>query len=233
MSSETRELSVPKCLNDPRDRSRLAHAPLVPMPTFGTLPSPPLGGRQYVGAADGIYVQARHHGLAVTARLSTILMPYGPMEPSFHLPGGLIPADLVQEMRNAAVAACPLEWVGVVQWQEQASHYQLIFPRIISRSHGDISYETDAIDPQRVVCIVHSHGLYPAFFSPQDDATDRAGLYVAVVIGPCGSASTMTYCARLVVEEHHFALRRPPWLTRQEHATQKMPLQTHLEREFL
>ena len=134
MSCAIGDLSVPQCLSDPRDRILLSQAPLIPMPTFGTLPPPPMRARQYVGATDGIYVQARHHGLAVTALLSAGPLPYGPLEPSFHLPGGLIPFELIDTLRNAAVAACPLEWAGVVHWQEQESEYRLHFPRIISRS---------------------------------------------------------------------------------------------------
>ena len=209
MSSDA---AVPECLTDPRDRFLTAQAPLLPMPRFGALPPPPIGGHQYVGAADGLYVQARHHGIETTAPLTRIALPYGPLQPALRLSGGPIPPEIVHSMARAAVAACPLEWAGVVQWDEAARHYDLSFPRIIARSEGEITYDTQHIDPERVVCIVHSHGHHPAFFSIKDDSTDRSGLYVAAVLGNCHSLKSLSCCSRLVVEGHRFPLPHPPWV---------------------
>ena len=209
---------VPACLTDPRDRILLSHAPILPMPRFGELAPPPIGRRQYVAANDGLYVQARHHGLSVTARLSAVALPFGTLHPAIDLPGGLIPFELYAEMERAALDACPMEWAGVVHWDEVDETYRLVMPRVISRSHGDITYATDEIDYERVVLIVHSHGRLPAFFSPTDDASDTAGVYFASVLGECHDSETIRARTRLVIEGIKTQELRAPWVTRAEHA---------------
>lgn len=209
---------VAPCLTDPRDRILLSQAPMLPMPQFGELAPPPLGRRQYVAASDGLYVRARHHGLSITARLSEVALPFGPLETAIHLPGGLVPFELYDAMERAAIAACPVEWAGVVHWDELHERYGLVIPRVISRSQGDITYATDEIDFERVVLIVHSHGLLPPFFSPTDDESDSAGVYFASVLGECRDSRTIHARTRLVIEGHKTPDLRPPWVTRAEHA---------------
>ena len=224
---------VPACLTDSRDRTLVSQAPLIPMPFFGELPPPVVGSHQYVGAAQGIYVQAHHVGLLITARLTDVSLPYGELASAIHLRAGLIPFDVALEMAQAAVAASPLEWAGVVHYDERENHYHLMTPRILSRSAGEISYATDAIDPDRVVCMVHSHGAFPAFFSPTDDLSDTAGVYFACVLGHCQALNTITCCTRLVIEGHTLPLVRPPWLTRAEHEFGVQPDDPRLLHEFL
>jgi PRTRC genetic system protein A len=209
--------TIPACITDPRDRILLSQAPPLPMPVFGTLPPTPVGRRRYVLASDGLYVQARHHGLDVTVKLKDETLPYGPLRAVLQLTGGLIPFDLFREIERLAVAASPLEWAGVVHWDERQARYRLTTPRVIARSCGEIEYATEDIDFERVVLIVHSHGLLPAFFSAQDDASDAAGVYFASVLGHCRAVNATTSCTRLVIEGRTFPVARPPWITRQEH----------------
>ncbi len=203
---------VPRCLTDPRDRILLSQAPILPMPRFGTLPDLAVGRHQYVAASDGLYVRAHHHGVSVTARLRKASLPAGPLTPRIHLPGGLIPATLYVDMQRAAIEACPLEWAGFVHWNEAERTYQLTVPQVRRRSCGDIQYETDALDFERVVLIVHSHGVLPDFFSATDNESDGAGVYFASVLGECQDARSITSRTRLVIEGKWFPLKRPPWL---------------------
>lgn len=49
---------------------------------------------------------------------------------------------------------------------------------------------------------MHSHGTGEAYFSAQDDQADRDsgdGVYLAAVLGRCGSIETVTVTLRLVL----------------------------------
>ncbi|MFL6600803.1 MAG: PRTRC system protein A [Steroidobacteraceae bacterium] len=209
---------VPAWVADPRDRILIAQTPLLPAPTFAPLPPVPLGVREYLGAADGLYVRTRHHALSVTAKLADASMPYGILSSEVRLPGGLIPYELVREIQRAALAHHPKEWAGLVHWSEVEQRYQLTVPRVVSDSTGHISYDTRDLDPERLVLNVHTHGGHPPFFSRTDDESDAAGCYFACVLGFCQSPATLRACVRLVLDGHAFAVSRLPWQRASERA---------------
>lgn len=214
----TDDSRVPLCVTDPRDRILLAQTPLLPVPVFGTPPPTPHGLRQYLGAADGLYVHMRHQGLSAMGKIAETSLPYGSVSPGVCLPGGLIPHEIMQEIGRAVVAECPKEWAGWVHWDLGEQRYRLTVPRVVSHSGGHVSYDTSELGSERLVLHVHSHGTFPPFFSPVDDESDTAGCYFACVLGHCESLNTLRACLRFVLEGHVFAVDRPPWETASDHA---------------
>jgi PRTRC genetic system protein A len=198
-------------LSDPRDRLLFSHTPLLMMPKFGTLVDLPIGRRRYVGAEDGIYLQARHRALALTLPLPEPKLPFGTLASCVHLPGGLIPRALFRDIQRRAIACAPKEWAGLVHWDDTACCYRLTEPPVTRRSTNCVSWKADVIDYERLVLDVHSHGWGADFFSPKDDQSDLFGFYFACVLGNCRSAETMTAQTRLVVDGQYFNLDWHPW----------------------
>jgi len=193
----------------PRDAVLLAQTPAVMMPRFGTLPPVAVGARRYVIARDGLFVQARTTGLDLTLCMQRFdyPLPYGPLKESVSLTGGLIPADLLRRFMDAAVEHAPIEKAAVVEWDVARNEYVLRYCHgEASASH--ISYDIGDINESQLVVDLHSHGHGAAFFSPTDDASDRHGVYFAMVLGRCRSAVGIEIETRIVVDGWHRLL---PW----------------------
>lgn len=195
----------------PCDRILFAQTPVIMMPRFGALPPLPVGRRRYVAAAEGLYVQARHHGLTLTLQQAAVSLPFGPLAEDVHLVGGLIPRALYEEIRAQVLAHSPQEWAGLVHWDSEAQRYALTEPRVLTRSAQHIRYDGHAIERERLVLDVHSHGEGPAFFSDEDNRSDEFGFHFATVFGGCQSPETLTARTRLVIDGAFFDIDWHPW----------------------
>lgn len=199
-------------LTDPRDQVLLANNPTLMMPRFGALPSLEIGMKRFVLARDGLYIQARSHVLTVTAKLAdTPPMPYGGLEPSVEMIGGLLPAALYHAFCASALSTSPVETAGFVLWDRSRKEYVLAHREGITSSTTHISYLIDDIDDDMVVCNWHSHGKSPAFFSKTDDASDNRGLYIASVFGHCTSPADITVTTRIVIDGYYIPIPWHPW----------------------
>lgn len=198
-------------LTHSRDRVLFSQTPMLMMPSYGTLPPLALGRRRYIAAADGVYLQARQRALDVTLRLACVDLPFGPLREHVELSGGLIPRALYDEMAAHALAQAPKEWAGLVHWDDLEQRYVLTLPSVVDVSNARIRYRSDAIDHERLVLDIHSHGYLPAGFSALDDTSDECGIHFACVLGLCLSAQTMVAITRLVVDGQFFDLDWHPW----------------------
>jgi PRTRC genetic system protein A len=200
-------------LEDAQDRVIAETVPTLVAPTHGSLPELGVGRHRYVVGAQGLYLQARHHGLSVCARLHAepVTTPYGALPNEIALAGGGIPEALYEDMVGRARAACPNEWAGAVLWDDGA--YRLIEPRVLSVSGSHVAFETRELDPEGVVLNIHSHGASPAWFSRTDDHADsQGGIYIASILGELdGPPGTETACSRLVVNGIFLPLPWHPW----------------------
>ena len=195
-------------LTDARDRIVFAQTPLVPMPRFSALVPLEVGRRRYIGAADGIYVQARHPALSLT--LPVPQLPFGRLKPEVHLPGGLIPRALYEDIERRALARAPTEWAGLVHWNAEQG-YTLIEPPALQREATRISYTTDQLDRDCLVLDIHSHGYGKAFFSDIDDESDAYGVHFSTVLGRCQSRQTLQAKTRIVIDGQFFDIDWHPW----------------------
>lgn len=199
-------------ITNPRDQARLFTNPVLLMPFEGALPPLTQGPRRYVLASDGLYVQAKTRVLKVTVPLARVTgLPFGPLAPSVELAGGPIPFSFFEQIEEAALHHHPNEWSAFIHWDEEHGEYALTVPRTRSRSGSHIAYDTDAVDPERLVLDVHTHGAFSAYFSPVDDASNLFGLYFASVLGCCGNAETLEVVSRLVIDQHRLDLAWHPW----------------------
>lgn len=199
-------------LTDPRDRALLLQKPILMMPRFGELPPLAIGERRFIAACDGLYLQARSRTLCVAVKYAaTPPLPFGALEEEIAMIGGPIPRRLYLEIERRAIAHSPLEWAGVIEWNERAACYELHEPTALERSRARITYRTGGLQEDCLVADVHSHGRFDACFSPTDDESDIFGIYFASVLGRCESADTIVVTMRFVVDGFHYPLPWHPW----------------------
>ncbi len=200
-------------LTDPRDRVLLGATPTLMQPLFGMLPMVPMHRHRFVIARDGIYLQARTPALSVCLRVSgrhLCEFPYGRLDESVEMPGGPLPTDLVEALYAHAVQAAPKEWACAILYDPALRQYDMHVPETESVSNGHIRYRTVGFDAERLVFDVHTHGHGSAFFSRDDDASDReGGIYIAIVLGQCHTTASLTAKARIVVNGIFYPV---PWI---------------------
>jgi len=189
-------------LDDPRDRVVLGETPALMQPLFGkSLPPPESGKHRFVCGHDGLYIEAQNEVIGARIRVSesSIKLPYGAVnQTGIHLKQGRIPKWILDGMVDKAKQHSPKEWAGLVVWDTNQERYSLYEPTVITAGVGHISYQNVLPDELVLVMDVHSHGNLPAFFSGTDNRSDRAGFYIAGVIGSCLLEAPMM-ASRLVI----------------------------------
>lgn len=160
-------------------------APLMPAPRFGALNVLGVGQKRFLGAADGLYVEARTQALGLRLKIGEALLPYGPLAPEVALPAGPVPRALLREFVKRAQSLAHREVAAAVVLDADGA-YRLEWPAVEHASAGHIRYR-DTFDDARLVLDLHSHASGAAFFSHMDDASDlsRPGPYFALVVGRC------------------------------------------------
>jgi len=153
-------------------------------------PLPPIQAAmyEYVVASNGVFVRGRRAGLSamlpVMAGPATPLRGLVPVEPFVQLDHPRVPAEVVDEMLDAALAAKdddlkPIEVLFHLTWDARGARLAMppqergiAFVRPIGQTP---SYETAVVE-------VHSHHGMAACFSSTDD-TDEVGFRVYAVLG--------------------------------------------------
>jgi PRTRC genetic system protein A len=151
------------------------------------------------------------HACVLVAR-SPAPLPYGACEERLDFRFGLVPAEMFETLRAAAISACPNEWAVCVLCDLEGGDYRLVSPEVESVSQGHIRYRHPEVYSDLLFLDIHSHGTLPAFFSEVDNASDVHGIYIASVFGHCESSSSLTAVSRLVVDGLHFPLDWNPWV---------------------
>lgn len=169
------------------DAALFAATPLLPVPRFGELPALPAGRKRLLGAADGLYVEARSLAWDVCMPVAIgVTLPYGPLAARLRCTAGPVPRAMLRRFVQAAMASPDREIAAAVVIGPRGD-FELVWPRVESASAGHVRYIDSDIDDERLVLDLHSHACAPAYFSAQDDASDgsRMGPYLAVVVGRC------------------------------------------------
>lgn len=183
----------------PRDAAVAAATPLKASLYAGT-PLPQVGHKDYVGAADGLYVRARTPALSVTARLTPATLPYAPLSEAIVPANGPVPTSLLREFARMAAEDADREIAAVIV--TDGSGYRLIRVDGTDRSAAHVTYDDGQVDDDALVIDLHSHGRLSAFFSTVDDRSDlsRRGPYIAMVVGECDQEAI--FLPRIVMAPH-------------------------------
>jgi PRTRC genetic system protein A len=194
-------------LSDPFDKAVCGNTPTLMAPIRGTLKPPEVGGYRYVAASDGLHIEARTG--AVEARLpkARTRLPYGDVKDGVRLVHGRIPFDLLYCALSQSLRDNPDEWAGLIVWNGNTARYELFNPDVVSASGSHVSYRDTLPDGCERVVDLHSHSKYDAFFSPDDDQSDGNGVYIAGVIGKCGSFGSQEMVFRMVIYGQFFPVK--------------------------
>ena len=159
--------------------------PLVPAPRFGSLSQLQPGQKRFLGACDGLYVEARSAAMRLRLKVANAVLPFGPLAAQVELDAGPVPRALLREFVEQAHAQAEREVAAAIVLDGEGV-YRLHWPEVEAASAGHIRYR-DTLDDARLVFDLHSHASGPAFFSRTDDASDlsRPGPYFALVVGRC------------------------------------------------
>lgn len=175
--------------------------PLEGAPHGAAMPVLAAGRKRLVCAADGLYLEARTPALHVRTRIAEATTPYGPVGGLLQPCAGPVPMALVAQFVAAAQASPRTEIAGLIELTGQGHALRLLDS--ISSGAGHVSYADRDIDDDGLVIDLHSHGVFPARFSAQDDESDlsRRGPYIAMVVGRCDTARP-EIVTRLVLPPH-------------------------------
>jgi len=188
----------------PLDRALLAASPLLPN-LYGGLPEVAVGGKDFVGAANGVYVRAATPALRVCLPVAEGTLPFAPMGPAIIPANGPIPLALVQQFIDWAASTPAQEIAAVVEVHGQGYRLRRLLPA--SSGSGHVTYDDGQVDDDALVMDLHSHGRHRAYFSDTDDQSDlsRRGPYIAAVVGQCGTANDVAL--RVVLPPYLLPLR--------------------------
>jgi PRTRC genetic system protein A len=134
----------------------------------------------YVVAGDGLYVVAENQHLSARVPVArAIVRGLPPLYPSLTLRAGRLPQGLWNQIAAGASARPGREVLLAVSLEPTG--YQVLRP-------AQLTGPTSVIyrPPRDALLQIHSHGAYPAHFSPTDDA-DEQGFGLYGVVGGLGS----------------------------------------------
>lgn len=172
---------------DPRDAALQAHTPTVIAPLFGDLEPLQENGHRYIVARDGLWQEVLRPWIWLQHRVATseVPLPYGLM--SSEMEHWLDIDDinnLIRQFIDLAGLAYPNECaaIGVYSEHDQSTELRVCTPESAGRGH--IKYTRPTLHAGEHVAVdLHSHGEFPAFFSPQDDEDDAGEVKLSIVIG--------------------------------------------------
>lgn len=174
---------------DARDQAMGAMFPLLAAPRFSDLGAPTHAGVRYIAATDGVYRQVSLPWLRVTHRIaaSELRLPYGDMQEKVEVLCGPVPRELLKQFVRQAKAEAPMEMAGAILWNAGTGRWRYAGRAAIKAGPGHIAYKEVAVeDGEFIVLDLHSHGLFEAFFSAEDDRDDYGSMKFSGVIGSLG-----------------------------------------------
>jgi PRTRC genetic system protein A len=196
---------------DPRDAALQSARPVIAAPRFGTLPEMQ-NGQRLVVAANGVSVQVKLDWLDCTVRIADIgpvpPLPYGILDERIVFAFNVIPVRLLDAFVEVGRRRLPDEIAGGLIYSRQTGELRLQLYEALTASPGSIRYAMPALEPDESIAVdLHTHGRFPAFWSPTDDRDDQ-GIKIAGVFGdlhqPRPSAAF-----RLAVNGCYRALQHP------------------------
>ena len=182
-------------------------------PTLMALPNTPLpplqiGMTRYLMGQGGLYIESAPAWGHIIAPLWThrAPLPYAPVQPGLVIHGGLIPKSIIKQILDDAIEAAPLEYAGAIYYSPQNGYR---YTRSIAKQTyiSKINYELiPREEDESLILDVHSHGHGRSFFSDTDDADDRGGIRICLVVGNCTDYAKINYSMRLNIEGHYIPI---------------------------
>ncbi|CAN7777575.1 PRTRC system protein A [Cupriavidus necator] len=198
----------------PMDITLQQSFPTVMVPRFGDLAPLETTGERLLIAANGVFLEVSRPWLRLVRRVGQFdvktAVPYGTAAEATELHCGKLPAHLIGEFAEMARAAMPNETGGWIVWNSTTGTFRLVAVTILSHGRDHLDYDRPALaDGEVLVVDCHSHGKFPAGFSPTDNEDDQHDVKFAFVMGNC-LAVTPSLCLRLCAKGIFEAVERVP-----------------------
>lgn len=188
-------------MSDARDVLLLQVTPIVVAPLFGP-PLAPLKGssHRFIVAQNGMWLELVRPWVRVVTKISeaaAIKLPAGTASEVLEFPRK-IPLGLLNDFVHRAKAQAHLEQAAFMTLDPEGA-WSIVDVGIISNGAGHIKYRCPRLPAEHEMAIdLHSHALYPAMFSSDDDEDDNEMVKISIVIGNC-DRDTPTIATRLCV----------------------------------
>jgi PRTRC genetic system protein A len=138
------------------------------------------------------------HGIGNTV----MVMPYGRIDETVDFLCGPIPREMFAIFMEAAKVALPKECAAAFVWNQNTCAWRYEDRQAIEATECHILYkEVRLSDEEHLVVDIHSHGIWPAFFSEEDNKDDHGTMRLSVVLG---FESGLTSAARLCMAGKFF-----------------------------
>lgn len=162
--------------------------PTVLAPRFQPFAPLDVTGDRFVLSRTRVLFEVCRPWLYAVKAISNSLMrstPYGDgPEETVKLRCGPIPRVLLEEFRQQAKNAFPLETAAWIVWNDKTGHFGLKSLVELSSTADRVAFERPVLPlGNHLVIDIHSHGSEAAFFSPTDDEDDKDQLCISVVLG--------------------------------------------------
>jgi PRTRC genetic system protein A len=164
--------------------------PLLTAPREDVHRAPLHNGTRYIAAQDGLWREVSLPWIFALHRIahSEFPLPYGTLSEQVSVKCGPIPQELRTRFIQDAKRALPNEMAAALIWNSVDASWRYALRRPLSASSSYVAYnEVELADGEFLVCDLHSHAQFDAFFSAQDDRDDQGSMKFSGVIGKVGS----------------------------------------------
>jgi len=153
--------------------------PALVMPRSGAMQALEAPGHRFLVTQQGLHLEVRRDWIHAVLPLaaSPVRLPFGagPSSPQIKLLCGVIPRSLLDEFAGLAREAMPNEVAAWVIWNGQTGQFKLLPLHSVESSIARVVYERPMLtEGWHLVLDLHSHPVWPAAFSAQDDEDDGA-----------------------------------------------------------
>jgi PRTRC genetic system protein A len=163
--------------------------PVVPVPKTAGLPSLEEDGQRLLVAGDGLWLEVKRawlHARVPLAQQAEVTLPYGGVEKTitFRMPPLRVDQGSLDWFIAEAKRVYPREVAGGIYWNEETGDVRNVIFESTEASGSEVKYKRpETAANEHLIVDVHSHGVWRAFFSEQDDEDDRGEVKIAVVLG--------------------------------------------------
>jgi len=174
----------------PLDIALQGACPTVMVPLYGELAPLDAPGHRFLSASDGLWIEINRPWMTLIWPVATqtdFPAPYGKLEKKIDLAFGKVPTDLINQFISDAEIAFPNEFGAWLVWDDQAKQLRYHAMQTIAAGPGHLEAKRpDLAEHESLAVNLHSHGIYPAYFSSEDNFDDRDEVKIAGVFGSFG-----------------------------------------------
>jgi len=171
----------------PLDIALQGACPTVMVPLYGDSAPLTSPGHRFLSASVGLWIEINRPWMKLVWPIATqtdFPTPYCELEKKIDLAFGKVSTDLINQFISDAEIAFPNEFDAWLVWNDQAKQLRYHAMQTIAAGPGRLKAKSpDLAEHESLAVNLHSHGIYPAYFSSEDHFDDRDEVKIAGVFG--------------------------------------------------